>query len=197
MPESIRLENEELNLILKGHNRGRRPTALRLRDDGKVEVWALQVVLDPDGNERVAAGESDGTLRTSMVLEDPSGDLITARSDEQRLLRNRPYEPYRAVTASVLTGVWATYYTCPANSIAKCSITWGLNPGTGRTTVNLRVNSVYEFGRFDVCDEWPAPRFHVTLGAAGIIESLSPVAGNANIFIDVELYSTGDTNTGV
>lgn len=122
--QSIYIDNEALNLLLRGQNSAGKDgiTALLTEDDGTIRTWALQVSRDDDGNERVTLVEDDGTLRQQLVLwetttpgqvralaeddgtlkvsaygSDEAGNLDSVRTDPDRIPWTRPYEGFRQV----------------------------------------------------------------------------------------------------
>jgi hypothetical protein len=132
-----------------------------------------------------------------MQGRDPSGDPVDLRTDEQRLLRNRPYEPYRRVASAGLTGAWATYYTCPANSIAKAEVILGQELAATDVAISLRVQGQGQNIAVPVYSDAPGPAWNFTLEGGDLIEAVRVAGGGGSIYINIELYSTGDVNTGV
>jgi hypothetical protein len=151
----------------------------------------------------LSIGPNSSTISLAAVLKllDPSGDEVQARSDEQRILRNRPYEPFRTQAVVALGGAWATVFTCPANSIAKCTVSFGQTAaGTTDFEVALRVKAcTVSVGLgFDIFIDAPSPILGpYTLAAGDIIEAYRAGGANGAVLIDYELWSVGDTNTGV
>lgn len=194
--------NQYLPLLLQGtvSNEGERQSrklVLLTQGDGTLRDWGVLVGLDDAGRERPVAVEATRELAESMHGEDPSGDIVGLRTDEQRLLRNRPYEPYRTGAAAALTAAWTDYYTCPANSIAKAYVRIGYNPGTwaGMQYVSLRARGV-PIGQFPIYQYSIGPACWFVLAATETISARTDGTG-ATIHVAVELYSTGDMNTGV
>lgn len=217
-------EQGVLLYIALGGERGR-PVIAAADGEGRLVIRDVQIVLDQNGDERIVASELDGTQRSQVVLwdytgaqqiraagepttgearislysTDPSGDIVGVRSDEQRLLRNRPYEPYRTLAPVNLGAAWATVYTCPANTIDRVCVRFGqTTAGTAGFTVALRVNGIVMGIGIPVYIDAPPPVFGpFTMGAAEIIEAYRVGGANGAVSFDIERYSTGDVNTGV
>jgi len=174
---TIFIDNKVLNLLFKGTVSNEQANAVQLpvllQPDGTLRGWDIQVGQDPNGRERPAL------------------------TDEQRLMRVRPYEPYRSVVALQLTGVFQTLYTCPADSIAKVEVWFGVTAGVGGS-IALRVKGRIMYEGVAMRAGGVGPRTRVTLAAAEIIEAYRPTGTtNLTAIASVELYSTGDENTGV
>ena len=185
-------EDKPTTVILKG------PIGIRIENE---MLTFLQTLIGPQGNPVGAAASGGGVPSSNMNLhaKDPSGDLVIVRSDEQRLLRNRPYEPYRTSAVVDLTGAWATAYTCPANTIDVVTVRFGQTAvGTVNYAVSLRVNGLTVVIGVPVYMDAPPPEFGpYYMAAAEIIEVQRTGGGNGAVSFNIERYSTGDVNTGV
>lgn len=191
--------SEGLVVMLYGAVEGERSTPVIVAVDGnsRLRIRDLMVGVGADGVERPITIEDTRELGMSMHGEDPTNDIVGLMTDEQRLLRNRPYEPWRRVAFANLGAGWVTYYTVPANSIAKVRVTFGQNTLNADSTVSLRVQGIGIMIEGPMYAGAPGPSFEFTLQAAEIVEASRPNGLGATIYIAAELYSTGDVNTGV
>lgn len=181
-----------------------KPQAVTL--EGPVEIRItnellpfLQTLMDPQGNPVVGAAAGSGSALSDIEVkgQTPAGVKRIVRLDEQYLMRNRPYEPYRSVVALTLTGVMQTLYTCPANSIAKVEIYFGVTAGVGGS-ISLRVKGRVMYESVAMREGGVGPRTRTILAAGEMAEAYRPAGvGGLTAYADVELYSTGDVNTGV
>ena len=81
-------------------------------DEGRRQVMMENSSLDIAVGVRDVSGafvpltlgpnSSELTLGMILKLVDPSGDEVYARSDEQRILRTRPFEPYTEIVVTDL-----------------------------------------------------------------------------------------------
>lgn len=166
-------------------------------------VETKRLVKDDTGAQEVVLelGEVDGTVKRSLYGKDDSDTLAALRTDAQKLLRSRPYEPYRTQAVADLTGAWATVYTCPADSIARVVITFG-QTSVGDTTYEaaLRVKGcalISGLGCYVSHDAPPPMLGPFTLAAGDLIEAYRVAGADGAVLVDIELFSTGDVNTGV
>lgn len=197
------MSNDEYALVLltgtvsNEGERNVRKLTLRTEGDGTLRTWGVLIGQDATGRERPVIVEATREMGVSLHGEDPSGDIVGLRSDEQRILRNRPYEPFRTVAASTVAGAWTDYYTCPANSIALAKVRIGYNPATfaGTEYVSLRAKGI-PIGQFPIYEYSIGPGCTFLLAAAETVAART-TGGSATIHIEASLYSTGDLNTGV
>lgn len=195
--------NEYLPLLLTGtvSNEGERQSrklTLMTLGDGTLRNWGIVVGRDATGRERPVLMETTREMGISLHGEDPSGDIVGLRTDEQRLLRTREYEPRRGAGPTQLTvgGGATTIYTAAANTIAD--VTLIINAvGQDTARLDLTVQGQLAIDNMIVpCNMPPLELPMFRLGAAATIIG-QVVVGIVNVFKRVELWSLGDTNTGV
>lgn len=154
------------------------------------------------GRTIIVKGDGDGRLDILANLRavNQRGERIDLRADNQRLFRMRPYESRRVVTGNpfLINGAAGvvTVYTCPADTIAEVGI-WIGSEGTtsGKIDINVGARRLLD----DVLMPNNVPPLHVQgirLTAAQTVTAASS-QGVANVWIDVDEFSTGDTATGV
>ena len=198
MSESVGKDQYIRGTVSNEEERAFKPLML-MQPDGTLRVFALQVGQDANGDDRVFLVEDTRELAMSMHGEDPSGDIVGLRTDEQRMFRTRPYEPYRVPAVVNLGAAWATVHTVPAATTDIVTVYFGQTAlGTTDYTAALRVNGLTIGIGFPVYVDAPPPVFGPFMLATGdIIEAYRYTGLLGAVGFNIERYSTGDQNTGV
>jgi hypothetical protein len=144
---------------------------------------------------RLGPGSGELTLGMVLKLVDPSGDEVYALSDEQRLLRTRPYEPFKEI---VVTDIGAAWTVCAenvtANSIMRVWVElWKYHTGTAAAGVDVRFDDgggTHEIvHNMFVSPQSPGPKlgpYHLTNGWS--IDMRTNVAARCRCVATIEQY---------
>lgn len=86
-PFEASIVNEGIHIRMEGADEGTTIHVVKTQGDGTVRSWALQVGLDPNGNERVMAVDEDGTFTQVPIVTDPDGNKLPIAGTEDGVLR--------------------------------------------------------------------------------------------------------------
>ena len=168
---------------------------LLMQPDGTIRAWTIQVGVDSNGDERAVLVELDRSLAMSMHGEDPSGDIVGLLTDEQRLLRTRPFEPYQQIVVTDIGVAWTVVAeNAVANSINRVWVEiWKYHTGTQPEGVDIRFDdggATHEIvHNLFVTAQAPAPKFgpyHLTNGWS--IDMQTNVAARCRCVATIEHY---------
>ena len=102
----VTIVNENLEISSNAKDRGGRSVPPLTEDDRTLRSWDLSIKRRTAGGspEVHELAEDDGTPKVVNYGKDAAGNLDALRTDDARIVRSRPFEPYTHVTPQTIAG---------------------------------------------------------------------------------------------